>query len=84
MKPQYWNKGKSFLSNKDKVLKTIIEKFPNENLEELEELYLAVCEMEYFPMECEMIGHKKKNVLENQTTLIVSKFNILYIQGCGE
>ena len=33
MKPQYWNKGKSFLSNKDKVLKTIIEKFPNENLE---------------------------------------------------
>jgi len=58
--------------------------FPNENLEELEELYLAVCEMEYFPMECEMIGHKKKNVLENQTTLIVSKFNILYIQGCGE
>jgi len=58
--------------------------FPNENLEELEELYLAVCEMEYFPMECEMIGHKKKNVLENQTTLIVSKFNILYVQGCGE
>jgi len=58
--------------------------FPNENLEELEELYLAVCEMEYFPMECEMIGYKKKNVLENQTTLIVSKFNILYIQGCGE
>ena len=33
MKPQYWNKGKSFLSNKDKVLKTIIERFPNENLE---------------------------------------------------
>ena len=58
--------------------------FPNENLEELEELYLAVCEMEYFPMECEMIGHKKKNVLGNQTTLIVSKFNILYVQGCGE
>ena len=55
-----------------------------ESLEELEELYLAVCEMEYFPMECEMIGHKKKNVLGNQTTLIVSKFNILYVQGCGE
>ena len=33
MKPQYWNKGKSFLSNKDKVLKTIIGRFPNENLE---------------------------------------------------
>ena len=33
MKPQYWNKGKSFLSNKDRVLKSIIENFPNENLE---------------------------------------------------
>ena len=58
--------------------------FPNENMEELEELYLAICEMEYFPMECEMIGYKRKDVLENETTLIVSEFNILYIQGCGE
>ena len=58
--------------------------FPNENMEELEKLYLAICEMEYFPMECEMIGYKTKDVLENETTLIVSEFNILYIQGCGE
>ena len=58
--------------------------FPNENMEELKELYLAICEMEYFPMECEMIGYKRKDILENETTLIVSEFNILYIQGCGE
>ena len=58
--------------------------FLNENMEELEELYLAICEMEYFPMECEMIGHKRKDILKNETTLIVSEFNILYIQGCGE
>ena len=58
--------------------------FSNENMQELKELYLAICEMEYFPMECEMIGYKRKDVLENETTLIVSKFNILYIQGCGE
>ena len=32
MKPKYWNKGKSFLSNKDKVLKSIIKNFPKENL----------------------------------------------------
>ena len=32
MKPQYWNKGKIYLSNKDRVLKNIINKFPNENL----------------------------------------------------
>ena len=32
MKPKYWNKGKSFLSNKDKVLKNIIDRFPKESL----------------------------------------------------
>jgi len=32
MKPKYWIKGKSFLSNKDKILKNIINNFPNENL----------------------------------------------------
>ena len=52
--------------------------FPNENMQELAELYLAVCEMEYFPMECMMRGN-----LQNDT-LIVSDFEILYIQGCGE
>ena len=52
--------------------------FPNENIEELVELYLAVCEMEYFPMEC-MIQANLQN-----DTLIVADFEILYIQGCGE
>ena len=58
--------------------------FPNENMEELVELYLAVCEMEYFPMECKMTGHLKKELVEKQNALIVSDFEILYIQGCGE
>jgi len=52
--------------------------FPNENMQELAELYLAVCEMAYFPMECMMQGN-----LQNDT-LIVADFEILYIQGCGE
>ena len=52
--------------------------FPNENMKELAELYLAVCEMEYFPMECMMQGNLKND------TLIVTDFEILYIQGCGE
>jgi len=52
--------------------------FPNENMQELVELYLAVCEMEYFPMECNMIGHL------NNDTLKVTDFEITYIQGCGE
>ena len=52
--------------------------FPNENMQELAVLYLAVCEMEYFPMECMMQGN-----LQNDT-LIVVDFEILYIEGCGE
>ena len=52
--------------------------FPNENMKELVELYLAVCEMEYFPMDCIMQGN-----LQNDT-LQVFDFEITYIQGCGE
>ena len=33
MKPKYWNKGKLYLSNKDKVLKKIIDEFPNQSLQ---------------------------------------------------
>ena len=32
MKPKYWNKGMNYLSNKDRVLKKIIDKFPNQSL----------------------------------------------------
>ena len=58
--------------------------FPNEDMEELVELYLAVCEMEYFPMECKIIGNFKKELVKNQTILVVNNFEILYVQGCGE
>ena len=51
--------------------------FPNENMEELVELYVSVCEMEYFPMECEMKGILIGSILS------VQEFEILYIQGCG-
>ena len=48
-------------------------------MEELRALYLAVCEMEYFPMECAMIGHLKKDVLEKQNALVVTNFCVHYI-----
>ena len=32
MKPKYWNKGKTYLSNKDRVLKRIIDQYPNQSL----------------------------------------------------
>ena len=52
--------------------------FPNENMVELVELYISVCEMEYFPMECQMTGILSGRILS------VQEFEILYIQGCGE
>ena len=32
MKPKLWSKGKLYLSNKDRVLKSIISDYPNEYL----------------------------------------------------
>ena len=52
--------------------------FLNEETDKLVELYLAVCEMEYFPMECIMEGIMKDD------TLKVIDFQITYIEGCGE
>ena len=58
--------------------------FLNEDIEEINKLYLAVCEMEYFPMECKMTGHFRNDIIKKQKTLIVESFEILYIQGCDE
>ena len=52
--------------------------FLNENMEELTQLYLSVCEMEYFPLECIMQGNLQNEKLE------ITDFEITYIQGCGE
>ena len=58
--------------------------FLNEDVKEINKLYLAVCEMEYFPMECKMTGHFRSDIIKKQKTLMVESFEILYIQGCGE
>ena len=66
----------------DKSLEEYNIKFINEDMQELQALYLAVCEMEYFPMECVMYGRVVSPVLSNQKSLLVDSFEILYIQGC--
>ena len=66
----------------DKSLEEYNIKFINEDMQELQALYLAVCEMEYFPMECVMYGRIVSPVLSNQKNLLVDSFEILYIQGC--
>ncbi len=42
MKPKYWNKGKIYLSNKDKVLKKIIYQYPNQSLKLNDNSFLAL------------------------------------------
>ena len=51
--------------------------FPNENMEELVELYLAVCEMEYFPMECIMQGNLQMPLCK----LLILKLPIYKVVG---
>ena len=68
----------------EQTLDEYLLEFPNEDIDELKALYIAVCDMEYFPMESTMTGGLKKNILDNKSTLGVSNFEILHIQGCGE
>ena len=75
----WWVYGEGYHIFKDEMtLKEWNLIFPHEDNEELIELYLSVCEMEYFPMECVMKGTLKHDTLE------VVDFEITYIQGCGE
>ena len=52
--------------------------FANEDSLEVIELYMSVVEMEYFPMETNIIGYIENN------TLYVNDFEITYIVGCDE
>tara|TARA_B100000902_G_scaffold399064_1_gene468213 strand:+ start:3875 stop:4279 length:405 start_codon:yes stop_codon:yes gene_type:complete len=58
--------------------------FINEEEEEIKDLYLSICEMEYFPLETKMVGYFKNDTEENDKTLLVVDFQILYIQGCEQ
>ena len=78
-----YGKGQHIFKNEE-TLEEYDLIFPNENMEELVGLYISVCEMEYFPMECKMTGYTHFNDLTETTELIVLDFEILYIQGCGE
>ena len=79
----WWIYGEGLHIFKDEeTLEEYNLEFTNEDIQELQDLYLAVCEMEHFPMECSMQGKLTKSVLSDQTTLVVNNFEILYIQGC--
>tara|TARA_B100001758_G_scaffold247961_1_gene269269 strand:- start:28368 stop:28772 length:405 start_codon:yes stop_codon:yes gene_type:complete len=78
-----YGEGQHIFKDEESLEEFDIE-FKDEDPKEIVELYLAICEMEYFPLESKIIAHKRKDVLRNQITLIVSKINILHVEGCGE
>ena len=81
----WWIYGEGQHMFKDeKTLDEYNLEFVGESMKELQDLYLAVCEMEYFPMECSMTGYFKQKFLNNQKTLIVNSFEILHIDGCED
>ena len=81
----WWIYGEGqHLFKDEKTLQEWDLEFLNEDMKELEKLYLAVCEMEYFPMEFQITGYLKKTNNSEKTTLIAQSFKILYIQWCGE
>ena len=75
----WWVYGEGYHSFMDQVsLKEYDLEFTNEDSLEIIELYMSVVEMEYFPMETNIIGYKENN------TFYVDDFEITYIVGCDE
>lgn len=59
--------------------------FENENIEDIKNLYLDICEIEYFPVESIMTGYIGNNSIKSdQNVIVVSDFEVLYLEGCGE
>tara|TARA_B110000003_G_scaffold264576_1_gene289490 strand:- start:284 stop:679 length:396 start_codon:yes stop_codon:yes gene_type:complete len=78
-----YGEGLHIFKDEESLLEYELE-FPNENIKELETLYLAVCEMEYFPMESMLDASMKIDHIDGKKILVVYDFEILYIEGCGE
>ena len=68
----------------EKTLKEYSLKFEKETLDDITNLYLDICEIEYFPMESVMTGYIGNGVNSSKNVLVVSDFEILYVEGCGE
>ena len=87
MKPQYWNKGKSFLSNKDSVLKSIIKNFPNENLEinsnHYHSLLNSIIGQQISVSAASAIKKRFFNLHRNITPINVLKINEETLKICG-
>ena len=87
MKPKYWNRGKLYLSNKDKVLKKIILQFPKEhmtiNTNHYHSLINSIIGQQISVSAASSIKKKFFSLDKNITPTKIIKINNKLIKKCG-
>ena len=87
MKPKYWNKGKIYLSNKDKVLKKLIQTYKNEHLiinsNYYHSLINSIIGQQISVSAAESMKTKFFKLKKNITPITVTKLSIVDLRKCG-
>ena len=87
MKPQYWNKGKQYLSNKDKVLKKLIQTYRNEylnlNSNYFHSLINSIIGQQISVSAADSMKTKFFKLKRNITPQTVSKLRTTDLRKCG-
>ena len=87
MKPKYWNKGKIYLSNKDKVLKKLIQTYRNEylnlNSNYFHSLINSIIGQQISVSAADSMKTKFFKLKRNITPQTVSKFRATDLRKCG-
>ncbi len=87
MKPKYWNKGKSYLSNKDKVLKKLILTYKNEylnlNSNYFHSLINSIIGQQISVSAADSMKTKFFKLKRNITPQTVSKLRTTDLRKCG-
>ena len=87
MKPKYWNKGKIYLSNKDKVLKKLIQTYRNEylnlNFKYFHSLINSIIGQQISVSAADSMKTKFFKLKRNITPQTVSKLRTTDLRKCG-
>ena len=87
MKPKYWNKGKIYLSNKDKVLKKLIQTYRNEylnlNSNYFHSLINSIIGQQISVSAADSMKTKFFKLKRNITPETVSKLRTIDLRKCG-
>ena len=87
MKPKYWNKGKIYLSNKDKVLKKLIQTYRNESLNlnsnYFHSLINSIIGQQISVSAADSMKTKFFKLKRNITPQTVSKLRTIDLRKCG-